>query len=148
MWAKVRQFAAKVAGAVGLRTGRPARGSTKWLGNQGEAHAVKHLKARGYRILDRNVVVPPGEADIVAEAPDGRTIVLVEVKCRVLGDGTHPPPEAQVHEHKRRTLRAVLRYLVAANRWEARARRIDVVAIDWGERGACAVRHYEDAVRV
>lgn len=147
MWAGAKRLAARVAGAVGLPVGRPARGTTKWLGAQGESHAVKHLKAKGYRILDRNVVLPPGEADIVAEAPDGRTIVLVEVKCRVLGETAHPPPEAQVHEHKRRKLRALLKYLVAANRWEGRARRIDVVAIDWGERGPRAVRHYVDAVR-
>lgn len=131
----------------------PGVGSSAALGRAGERHAVKYLRRAGYRILDRNVTLPMGEADIVAEAPPepsaggARAIVVVEVKCRVLGDSAHPPPEAQVHPAKRRKLLAILRYLSKANHWEGRPRRVDIIAIDWGPRGARTLRHFVGAVR-
>lgn len=144
LWRSIRTWAWR----LGVRLGRGGvRGRTKALGAAGERAAAKHLRREGYTILDRNVTLPSGEVDIVACAPDGRTIVLVEVKCRMVGDGRHPPPESQVHEHKRRKLRSLLKYLTAANGWQDRPRRIDVVAVDWGPRGPAAVRHFVDAVR-
>lgn len=125
-------------GAGGVPGGDSA---TRRLGERGEREAAAFLKRAGFRILDRNVVVPMGEADLVAESPEG-AIVIVEVKSREVGDARHPPPEAQVDQRKRRKLRAILAYLTAANGWEGRARRIDVVAVDWREGRATAVRHY------
>lgn len=120
---------------------------TAALGRAGEAHAAKTLKSAGYTILDRNVRLPMGEVDIVAQDPDQRTIVIVEVKCRVLGEGAHPPPEAQINARKRRVLIATLRYLTTANNWQSRPKRIDVIAVDWGHKGPIATRHYHNAVR-
>lgn len=144
----LRAITTAVRGVL-LRLGlkQHTRLDTAALGRAGEAHAVKTLKAAGYTILDRNVQLPMGEVDIVARDPDQRTIVLVEVKCRVLSEGAHPPPEAQVNARKRRVLVATLRYLTAANNWQARPKRIDVIAIDWGRQGAIATRHYQNAVK-
>lgn len=99
-------------------------------------------------MLARNVRVPMGEADLVCVAPDGRTVVVVEVKCkRIAGGGrAAPPPEASIHARKRRKLLQIARWLRRANGWEDRPVRIDVVAVDWPERGGPSVRHYERAV--
>lgn len=49
-------------------------------GARGERAAAVYLKKHGYRILAINVRTRRGELDIVALAPDGRTVVFVEVK--------------------------------------------------------------------
>jgi putative endonuclease len=53
---------------------------TRAFGKQGEAEAVRFLKRRGYRILDRNVRLWRGEIDLVAY--DGDVLVFIEVKAR------------------------------------------------------------------
>ena len=61
---------------------------------------AKLLKRAGYRIVGRNVHVPMGEADLVCVAPDRRTVVVVEVKSRRVGEGqpgrVQPAPEMSV----------------------------------------------------
>ncbi|MFT3684577.1 MAG: YraN family protein [Phycisphaerales bacterium] len=93
----------------------------KPVGMRGEDAAAAFLKRAGYIILDRNVRVSVGEADIVArhDAPsDGRsTVVLVEVKTRVVDPAVkRPRAEEQVGAFKRRKLRAVMEQLVARTR--------------------------------
>ena len=116
---------------------------SKPLGARGEDAAADHLRSLGWRILDRNVRVPMGEADIVAESDSGE-VVLVEVKCRVLDDRAHPPPERQVGPRKAAKLRAIMQHLSRANDWEKRRKRIDVVAIDWPREGKPVIRHFRD----
>ena len=50
------------------------------LGLAGEERAAEFLKAKGYRLLERNFAVPGGEIDIIAQ--DKKTLVFVEVKAR------------------------------------------------------------------
>lgn len=119
-----------------LGAGGAGEPQSRKLGRAGERLAARHLRALGYRILGRNVKVKIGEADIVAEAPDRKTIVIVEVKTRSRGSnrsllGEVVAPEASVHQTKRRKLRAIARVLVNANGWRDRPVRIDVVAIEW-----------------
>lgn len=52
----------------------------KALGRRGEELVVQALRARGYRIRERNWRCPAGELDIVAE--DGDVLACVEVKTR------------------------------------------------------------------
>ena len=49
-------------------------------GRIGEETAIKALKRRGYRILERNHATRFGEIDIIAE--EGECLVFVEVKKR------------------------------------------------------------------
>jgi putative endonuclease len=132
------------------RIGMP-RG-TRDLGRAGERHAASLLKRAGYRVLGRNVRVRSGEADLVCEAPDGETIVIVEVKTRRPGQaasaqGASIAPEASVHAWKRKKLLEVSRELARANGWTGRPVRIDVVAVEWGEdRRPPVVRHFVDVV--
>ena len=53
---------------------------TKEIGDIGEEFAVKYLKKKRYRIVDRNFRKKYGEIDIIAE--NKNYIVFVEVKTR------------------------------------------------------------------
>lgn len=53
-------------------------------GNKAEDEAAKHLKTKGYKILERNYLCPLGEVDIIAQK-DGR-VIFVEVKQRSSSD--------------------------------------------------------------
>jgi putative endonuclease len=133
------------------RVARPPR-TDKELGAAGERAAARLLRTSGYRILGRNVRVRIGEADLVCLAPDRRTIVVVEVKTRRRGTdrsllGEIMPPEASVHQHKRRKLLSIARLLARANHWEDRPIRIDVVAVYRTEGARRPVlRHHVNAV--
>ena len=125
------------------------------LGPLGERLAAGHLRRTGHRIIGTNLRVPMGEADILALGPDGRTIVLVEVKARRVEPGRDGPfnaPEANITAEKRAKLAQILRHLTRANGWHHRPRRIDVIAIEWpianaGARSASPVlRHHHAAV--
>ncbi len=110
--------------------------ATKALGRRGEDEAAAHLKRQGFRIIARNVQVPMGEADIVAHAPDGRAVVIVEVKSRLRTPGQSArsaatPPEAAITQRKRRKLLSIARHLAASNGWHDRPVRIDVVAVEF-----------------
>jgi putative endonuclease len=135
-----------------VRTRRADEAPHIRAGREGERLAARHLRTLGWRVLGRNLRLPMGEIDILAEepAPGGPTIVLVEVKARVDQPGVaRPPPEAAITLKKQRTLRAMLAYLRRVNGWTARAARIDVVAVDLpcpGVPGPPALRHYRDAV--
>lgn len=61
------------------------------LGRYGEDLAVKHLKAQGYKILERNFRSKVGEIDVIARNQD--ILVFVEVKTRI-GDEYGAPEEA------------------------------------------------------
>jgi putative endonuclease len=142
---------------------RLRRGLDRWLhprlpattltGRHAERLVAGELRRRGYRILGRNLRVPMGEADLLARDPDGRTIVLVEVKARVRPASERPeqrPPEAQINQDKRLTLRGIMTHLVRRNRWHHMPRRIDVVAVelDHATLGIAELRHHRDAVAV
>lgn len=127
-------------------------GRPESTGARGEREAAQWLAARGYRIIGRNIRMGMGELDIVAEAPDGRTVVAVEVKSRVHRAGaprasTSVAPEASVTVRKRAKLLRLMNALTAANRWHDRPRRIDIVSVVFDESGRVEIRHFEDAVR-
>ena len=75
----------------------------KILGRRGEDLAAKYLKARGYKILERNYKTPFGEADLVA-FKDG-VYCFVEVKTRTQ-DAFGAPSEA-VDSRKRERYRKI-----------------------------------------
>ncbi|MBL9001818.1 MAG: YraN family protein [Phycisphaerae bacterium] len=126
--------------------------ATRELGKRGEDVAAKRLRSRGYRIIERNAVVPMGEADIVAEAPDGRTVVIVEVKSRRRSPGQPlrsavTPPEASITRRKRAKLTSIARHLARANGWIDRPVRIDVVAVEFADEiQEPEIRHHEGVI--
>ncbi|MEM6392735.1 MAG: YraN family protein [Planctomycetota bacterium] len=104
-------------------------------GPRGEAIAARFLKRQGYRILRRNARTRFGEVDLLALAPDRRTLVLIEVKtCEVTPpvkpDATDHLPEWRVTPHKQRRLVALAAQLARQHRWTDRPWRFDVIGID------------------
>ena len=112
------------------------------LGDRGERLAARWLSRRGYRILHRKHVVGRDEADLVAVDPDGRTLVIVEVKTR---SGECPAPEAAFDRAKQRKLARLAERLQQRPEYRDHPVRIDAVAIVWPPGGDPEVRHYESA---
>jgi putative endonuclease len=94
-------------------------------GRQGEDRAAAYLRARGYRVLQRNVRLPGGEIDFVCI--DGATLVFVEVKSRATA--TFGSALRAVDARKRRTLRRLAADYAQIVAPLARIR-FDIVALD------------------
>lgn len=89
--------------------------STKEIGDYGERLAVRYLRFRGYRILDRNYMSKHGEIDIIARKKD--YLVFVEVKTRTNQDvERYGRPAKAVNYCKREHIRyAIKDYLRTVN---------------------------------
>lgn len=62
--------------------------STQQIGSKGEDYAVKYLKRKKYKIIQRNFRTRYGEIDIIAETGD--CILFIEVKTRHTDSLTQP----------------------------------------------------------
>lgn len=118
--------------------------STTSLGQAAEREAVRHLRSRGYRVVDRNVRTSRGEIDIVAW--DEGTLCFIEVKSRVhTGYGG---AAAAVDRSKRVRLRGAAEAYLAwkddlwGNPPECR---FDVVAMQRRSRDEWDIEVFEDA---
>ncbi len=96
-----------------------------YFGQEGEKAAVKFLKKRGYRIVEKNYRHKAGEIDIIAE--HGQVLVFVEVKSRA-GAELGEPLEA-ITPHKQRKIGQVARGFLTQHKIEKRDCRFDVVGI-------------------
>jgi putative endonuclease len=112
------------------------------LGKEGEKLAVQFLKARGFRIIDRNYRTAFGEIDVIAE--EGGVLVFVEVKTRS-GDAYGSPFEA-VDRRKREKIKKVALCYLKEIRKQPPAR-FDVLSIDV-ESGRKKIDHIKDAFEV
>ncbi len=123
--------------------GRPVSAYRQRLGRAGEEAAVEALRARGYRIVARNVRLRGGELDVIAE--DAGTIVFVEVKAR--RSSAFGTPAEAVGPRKQRTLcRLAVRYLAGPGLGE-RPCRFDVVEVWADSAGALRAGVLRDAFR-
>ena len=104
------------------------RGAHNILGQQGEALAAEFLRNKGYAILERNLSVPLGEVDILAQNPDGG-LVVVEVKTLRISYAFNPIDK--IDWAKRRKL-SQLAALVAA-RYPDQNVQVDAVTVYWVE---------------
>ena len=112
------------------------------LGRRGERLAARRLARSGYRILGRNVRLGRDEADLVALAPDGRTVVVVEVKTR---SGAQFRGEMSIDARKQRRLVRFATALRQASWCAGRPLRFDAITIVWPRGREPEVRHYEGA---
>lgn len=112
----------------------------------GERAAERFLRALGYTVLRRNWRSPRDprdEADLVVRSPDGREIVIVEVK-RAAGPWD---PLARVDGRKRAVLWRLLTDLEAMppdlrrDVRQADSIRVDLIAVRGEGRGATVVDH-------
>lgn len=110
------------------------------LGRRGEDLAAKHLSAKGFQVVARNLVNAVGELDLVAL--DGQTVVVVEVKTRSrLG---RAPSEA-VDYRKRRKLTQTAALFLQSKKWQNRPARFDVVEVVCPPGGSTVIRHIPNA---
>ena len=99
----------------------------RWFGARSERAAAKFLRKKKLRILFRNVILPPGELDLVAL--DGRTIVFVEVRSTE-GMGCERPTGSVDAEKQRKLTDLGVAFLQRHNLL-GHASRFDVVAVSW-----------------
>ena len=97
----------------------------KELGKKGEDLALRFLKRKGYKIVERNYVCKMGEMDIIAQEKD--TLVFVEVKTRT--STAFGPPQLAVNSAKQMQLSKVALNFLKEKRLEDIKARFDVVAI-------------------
>ena len=101
------------------------------LGEKGEELALRFLKKKGYRLIEKNYVCKMGEMDIIAKEKD--TLVFIEVKTRTSTE--FGPPQLAVNSRKQRQLSKVaLNYLNEKQLKDVKAR-FDVVAILLRQKG-------------
>lgn len=113
----------------------------KPLGQRGEDLAAKHLRRKGYRILDRNVVLGKYEIDIIAALPD--TTIFVEVRTRESGDPV--PPEDSINYKKRTHIRRAAKLYITRENNPERYYRYDIIAITWPPGSKPVIEHFENA---
>ena len=96
------------------------------LGQGGEALAVRHLKRKGYKILEHNFRTRRGEIDIVARHRG--TLVFVEVKTRrSVGFGN--PKWAITRAKRRKISQVALEYMLKTRGTTNIKCRFDVVTV-------------------
>jgi len=120
-------------------------GRARDLGVASEELACTFLIANGYRILDRNVRLGPGEIDVVTQL--GSTFVFVEVKCRASGGDPLTAAAERVTARKQFLLRATaLRYLASRGIPADVECRFDVVLVTGvGRPGRARLAQLKDA---
>ncbi len=103
----------------------------KALGKRGEEVALRFLRKRGYRIVEKNYVCKMGEMDIIAKEKD--TLAFIEVKART--SAQVGPPQLAVNATKQRPLSKVALNFLKEKKIEDAKARLDVVAILLGQKG-------------
>jgi putative endonuclease len=100
--------------------------TSKALGAQGEDLAVRFLKKKGFKIIERNFHCPAGEIDLIAR--EGDTLVFVEIKARSSSD-FGLPQDAVDRFKQQKIIQAARTYLAQHRLGEEIPARFDVVAI-------------------
>jgi putative endonuclease len=101
------------------------------LGVLGEKAAVKHLRRRGCRILERNWQTDRGEIDLIAEKKG--TIHFIEVKTR--RSDTHGAPEEAVGQSKQSRVRELAQTYLEQFRQPPAETSFDIVSVTVGQKG-------------
>jgi len=111
------------------RSPDPTPATTTDIGRAAESRALRHLEAAGLVLLTRNYRCRAGEIDLVMLDPEGRVLVLVEVRSRSRSD--YGQAAATISLAKQRRCSLAARHLLLTRRELRRLRaRFDVVAID------------------
>ncbi len=114
-------------------------------GQQGERIAEKYLRSLSYKLIARNLRNRLGEIDLLMLAPDGRTIVFIEVKTAQADRHSNIPPELRVGKHKQHKIATLAARLIAQHKLTGRPVRFDIVGVTLHADRAAEVRHYPGA---
>ena len=124
------------------------------IGRLGEDEAVKLLKKKKYKILERNVHLSHNEIDVIAYSKKLKAIVFVEVKARTVDADLYSPfgtPASAVTKEKQsRTIAAAKSYLRAKPKYFDSQPRFDVIEIylDKNNMSILKINHIENAFGV
>lgn len=110
------------------------------LGRRGESLALRHLKQKGYEIIEKNYRCPLGEIDLIARVSS--RIVFIEIKT--LKSDRFGPPRISVHKGKQIRLARLAQYYMKQKGIEDSSARFDVVEV-CGADGGWKVGVIEDA---
>jgi putative endonuclease len=124
----------------------PPEASRQQIGQLGERRAVRFLKEKGYRILERNFSCPRGEIDIIAFR--NGVVAFVEVRCRTRPIGLDPLRTVTRRKQKR-VISAARRYAALRElHAEPVELRFDIIAIRRQPDGSMEeIEHVENAFR-
>lgn len=95
------------------------------IGKTGEDIAVKYLKEKGYKIIERNFLCKQGEIDIISK--DKEEYVFIEVKTR--SNESYGKPKEAVDKIKKKHIYKSTEYYVFLKKLENKPIRIDVIEI-------------------
>ena len=121
------------------------------IGNFGETAAVKYLRRKHYRILERNYVIGKLELDIIARK--GKEVVFIEVKTRSVEslDSDMPygrPSDAVNLEKRRNTVNAAYAYM--RQNPSNLSMRVDVIEVYLDKNAKkpslLSINHFENAI--
>lgn len=112
------------------------------LGRRGEKLAARWLRKRGFRILERNFCLGDDEADLIALDPDGKTIVIVEVKTRL---NAATAPESAINSRKQFRVARLAARLQKSPAYRDHPFRLDAVAVEIPAQGQPQIRHVPGA---
>jgi len=116
---------------------------TKNLGKEGEHLAEKFLKENGYKIIKTNYRFGKGEIDIIAEDPEDKFLVFVEVKTRNTTE--YGTPESAVTPGKIRQIKKIAELYLYENEIHEQDCRFDVIAIVLNYNKNIELTHYKSA---
>ncbi len=101
-------------------------------GNLGEKAAVKFLRKKGYRILEKNYVAFEKEIDIIAENSD--TLAFIEVKTRTVGRDFQIRPAASVTPDKQRKIISAAKFYLGTHKTEKQIG-LDIIEVYLNDKG-------------
>ncbi len=110
------------------------------LGLKGERAALRYLKKKGWKILERNFQCRFGELDLIAE--DQNCLVFCEVKTR--SGGMIALPQESVTFAKRQKMIKTAQFWLQSHPSD-QPMRFDVIALTAGAAGRFTVEHLENA---
>lgn len=110
------------------------------VGDRGEDIAVRFLKKKGYKIIERNYRTPIGEIDVIAG--DKKTLVFVEVKTRLCDSFGYP--EEAVDYRKKKKIEKVALYYLSKIKQEVPSR-FDVISIRLTPDNKEEIEHFTNA---
>lgn len=112
------------------------------LGKWGEDEATLYLENKGYVVIDRDWKAGKRDLDILAVSPDGKTLVVVEVKTR--SGEEYQQPEEAVDARKMRNLAIAANTYVKEQKVEKELR-FDIVTVVGGGHQVKRIEHLVDA---
>ncbi|MDP6693849.1 MAG: YraN family protein [Phycisphaerales bacterium] len=108
------------------------------IGQQGERHARRFLRRRGWRIVTKNLRIGKDEVDILAVSPKGETLAMVEVRSTADSQGD---PRRTVGHKKRRCMTRSARQVLFLARKHRCQLRVDLIEVNLGHQPPTIVHH-------